>query len=160
MNQHKNYTRHLLECQCILSIYKNNTVPVYHKFQVFSKFDENDIIETKYVLCNNCDALHEVQDICKSEIKWGKDAYIGLVNTKDDIKFNLSNLGKDNIITVLEKNDCDISIWELVEHVIENNLEENIVLDKKEIDNNIVYNCLYIKEGNIKIKKEIVQRYF
>ena len=96
--------------------------------------NENDIIETKYVLCNNCDALHEVQDICKSEIKWGKDAYIGLVNSKDDIKFNLSSLGKDNIVTILEKNDCDISVWEFVEHVIENNLEENIVLDKKEID--------------------------
>ena len=36
----------------------------------------------------------------------------------------------------------------------------NFEQDKKEIDNNIVYNCLYIKEGNIKIKKEIVQRYF
>ena len=114
----------------------------------------------KYVLCNNCDALHEIQGVGKSEIKWGKDAYIGLVNTKDDIKFNLSNQGKDNIVEILERNNCDISVWESVEHTIENNLEENIVLDKKEIDNNIVYNCLYIKEGNIKIKKEIVQRYF
>lgn len=160
MSQHKNYTRHLLECQCVLSIYRNNTVPVYHKFQVFSKFDNNNNIEKKYVTCNNCDALHEVHDICKSEIKWGKDAYIGLVNTKDDIKFNLSNQGKNNIVEILEKNNCDISVWELVEHVIENNLEESIVLDKKEIEDNIVYNCLYIKEGNIKIKKEIVQRYF
>ena len=160
MTNNKDYTRHLLECQCILSIYKNNTVPVYHKFPVFSTFDENNEIETKYVLCNNCDSLHEVQDICKSEIKWGKDAFISLVNTKDDIKFNLSSQNKQNIIEVLEKNDCDISVWEFVEYVIENNLEENIVLSKKEIDNNIVYNCLYIKEGNIKIKKEIVQRYF
>ena len=159
MSQEKNYTRHLLECQCILSVFRNNTVPVYHKFPVFSKINNNSV-ETKYVLCNNCDALHEVQDICKSEIKWGKDAYISLVNTKDDIKFNLSSQNKHNIVEILEKNDCDISVWEFVEHVIENNLEENIVLNKKEIDNNIVYNCLYIKEGNIKIKKEIVQRYF
>jgi len=160
MSQYKNYTRHLLECQCVLSLYRNNTVPVYHKFQVFSKFDNKNNIEKKYVTCNNCDALHEVQDICKSEIKWGKDTYIGLVNTKDDIKFNLSSQGKDNIIEILEKNNCDISVWELVEHVIEKNLEESIVLDKKEIEDNIVYNCLYIKKGNIKIKKEIVQRYF
>ena len=109
MNQHKNYLRHLLECQCILSIYKNNTVPVYHKFQVFSKFDDNDIIETKYVLCNNCDALHEIQGVGKSEIKWGKDAYIGLVNTKDDIKFNLSNQGKDNIVEILERAKEDVT---------------------------------------------------
>ena len=32
--------------------------------------------------------------------------------------------------------------------------------DKKEIEDNIIYNCLNIKGGNIKIKKEIVQRYF
>ena len=50
MSQHKNYTRHLLECQCVLSIYRNNTVPVYHKFQVFSKFDSNNNIEKK--ICN------------------------------------------------------------------------------------------------------------
>ena len=60
----------------------------------------------------------------------------------------------------MEKNDCDVSIWEMVEHIIDNNLEETIVLDKKEIEDNIIYNCLNIKGGNIKIKKEIVQRYF
>lgn len=160
MNHYKNFTRHLLECQCVLSIYKNNTVPVYHKFPVFSKINDNNEIETKYVLCNNCDSLHEVQDICKSEIKWGKDAFIALVNTKDDIKFNLTSQGKENVVEILEKNNCDISVWELVEHIIENNLEESVVLEKKEIDNNIVYSCLYIKQGSIKIKKEIVQRYF
>lgn len=158
--QFKNYIRHLIECQCVLSLFKNNTVPVYHKFSVFSCITDDSSIEKKYVLCNNCDALHEVLDICKSEIKWGKDAYIGLVNTKDDIKFNLENQGKQNIVEVLEKNDCDISIWELVEYVIDNNIEETIVLDKKEIDDNIIYNCLNIKNGNIKIKKEITQRYF
>ena len=158
MSQSKSYTRHLLECQCTLSIFKNNTVPVYHKFPVFSIFNDENI-ERKYVTCNNCDSLHEVLDICKSEIKWGKDTLIGLVNTKDDIKFNLSSQGKNSIVEVLEKNDCDVSIWELVEHVIDNDLEDNIILDKKEVDDNIIYNCLNIKNGNIRIKKEIVQRY-
>ena len=158
MNQSKNYTRHLLECQCTLSIFKNNTIPIYHKFPVFSIFNDENI-ESKYVTCNNCDSLHEVLDICKSEIKWGKDTLIGLVNTKDDIKFNLSSQGKNNIVEVLEKNDCDVSIWELVEYVIDNDLEDTIILDKKEVDDNIIYNCLNIKNGNIRIKKEIVQRY-
>ena len=159
MSQFKNYVRHLIECQCTLSIFKNNTVPVYHKFSVFSKTDDEGNIESKYVTCNNCDSLHEITGVCKSKIKWGKDTLVGLVNTKDDIKFNLSNQGKDNIVEILEKNDCDVSIWEMVEHVIDNNLEETIVLDKKEIEDNIIYNCLNIKDGNIKIKKEIVQRY-
>ena len=160
MSQSKNYIRHLVECQCILSIFRNNTVPVYHKFSVFSKFDDDGFVEKKYVTCNNCDSLHEISDICRSEIKWGKDTLIGLVNTKDDIKFNLISQNKQNIVEILEKNNCDISVWELVEHVIDNNLEETVVLDKKEVENNIIYNCLNIKNGNARIKKEIVQRYF
>ena len=75
MKQHKKYVRHLLECQCTLSIFKNNTVPVYHKFPAFSTMDEEGNIENKYVTCNNCDSLHEVVGVCKSEIKWGKDTF-------------------------------------------------------------------------------------
>ena len=41
----KDYIKHLIDCHCILSIYKNRTKPVYHKFPVFSKLDNNEIIE-------------------------------------------------------------------------------------------------------------------
>ena len=66
----KNYFRHLIECQCILPIYKNKTKPLYHKFKVFSVI-EDDQIEEKYVMCNNCKILHRVTEFNKSEIMWG-----------------------------------------------------------------------------------------
>ena len=97
--------------------------------------------------------------MCKSEIKWGSDIYSGLVITKEDVKFNLQNKNYNNVIEILETNDCDISVWELVEHCLENSLNYSIVLSKQDIQDNSVYNCLNIKDGLIKIKKEISQRY-
>ena len=70
----KDYTKHLIECQCTLKIFENKTKPLYHKFVVFSLLEDENI-EEKYVTCNNCDIVHRVYDICKSEIKWGKEGY-------------------------------------------------------------------------------------
>ena len=154
-----NFTRHLLECHCTLKLFQNKSKPLYHKFPVFSVSDEEGNIESKYVSCNNCGAIHEVKDFCKSEIKWGNDVYAGLVTTKEDITFNFKEKKLENIVEILEKYDCDISVWELVEHCIENKIDYSVVLDKKEIQDNIVYNCLNISSGNAKIKKEISQRY-
>ena len=53
----------------------------------------------------------------------------------------------------------DISGWEMIEHLIENNIEGQIVLSKKEIEENIVYKVLYISKNGYKIKTEIAQRY-
>lgn len=156
---YNNFTRHLLECHCTLKIFENKSKPLYHKFPVFSLIDEENNIESKYVACNNCGAIHEVVDFCKSNIKWGNDALSGLVTSKEDISFNFKENNLENVIEILEKYDCDISIWELAEHCIENKIDYSIVLEKQEIQDNIVYNCLNIKSGNIKIKKEISQRY-
>ena len=154
-----NFTRHLLECHCTLKIFQNKSKPLYHKFPVFSLSDEEGNVESKYVSCNNCGSIHEVKDFCKSEIKWGNDAYAGLITTKDDIIFNFKEKGLERVIEILEKHDCDISTWELVEHCIDNKIDYSIVLDKQEIQDNTVYNCLNISSGSVKIKKEISQRY-
>ena len=159
MNSSEKFVRHLIECHCVLKLFQNKSKPLYHKFPVFSVIDEEENIEQKYVSCNNCGAIHEVTDVCKSDIKWGGDMYNGLVVTKDDIVFNLQNNGKEKVIEILEKNNCDLSIWEMVDFCLENNIDHTVVLDKQEIQDNIVYNCLNIKSGNIKIKKEISQRY-
>ena len=155
----KDYTKHLIECQCTLKIFENKTKPLYHKFVVFSLLEDENI-EEKYVTCNNCDIVHRVYDICKSEIKWGKEGYKSLICTKEDIKFNLVNNGKQNISDLLELNDVDISDWELVDYLIENNLEGHIILSRKEMDDNVNYKVLYLlKDGKIKIKNELDQRY-
>ena len=152
------YIKHLIECHCILSIYKNRTKPVYHKFPVFSIVEEDEIKE-KYVLCNNCDIVHRVFEANKSEIKWGNEGHKSLVTTKEDIKFNLENQGMERLVTILELNNVDISDWELIDYLLENNLEGQVVIDKKEIENSINYKYLEIKNGKYKIKNDIVQRY-
>lgn len=153
------YTKHLIECQCILKIFETKTKPIYHKFPVFSLVD-NDVVEEKYVMCNNCNIIHRVYDICKSEIKWGSEGYKSLVCTKEDIKVNLINQNLKNISDLLTLNDIDVSEWEYVDYLIENNLEGQIVLDKKEIDDKINYKVLYIKkDGKTKIKNHLEQRY-
>lgn len=152
------YTKHLIECQCTLKIYKNSSKPIFHKFQVFSKIENEEVLE-KYVMCNNCDILHKVSEVFKSEIQWGKENLKSLVNSKDDIKFNLKSRGKSDIVDLLEVNDIDISDWELVEFLIENNETGRILLSKEEIENNIVYKLLYIEKDHHRIKTEITQRY-
>jgi hypothetical protein len=152
------YIKHLIDCHCILSIYKNRTKPVYHKFTVFSELKEDNIKE-KYVLCNNCDIVHKIIDVNKSEIKWGSEGYRSLVTTREDIKFNLESQGLDRLVTILEVNNIDLSDWEYVEYLLENNLEGKVVLDKKEIENSINYKYVEIKNGKYKIKNDIAQRY-
>ena len=152
------YVKHLIDCHCILSIYKNRTKPVYHKFTVFSELKEDNVKE-KYVLCNNCDIVHKIIDVNKSEIKWGSEGYRSLVTTREDIKFNLESQGLDRLVTILEVNNIDLSDWEYVEYLLENNLEGKVVLDKKEIENSINYKYIEIKNGKYKIKNDIVQRY-
>ena len=154
-----NYIKHLIECQCTLSLYKNKTKSIYHKFPVFSEI-EDDNVKEKYVLCNNCDIVHYVHEINKSEIKWGNEGYRSLVATKEDIKFNLQNQGYNNLVEILEVNKIDISDWEYAEYLLENSLEGKIIIDKKELDDNISFKYIDFKAGNFKIKNEIAQRYF
>ena len=72
----------------------------------------------------------------------------------------MQNNGNEKIAELLEINQVDISDWELVDYLIENNLEGHVFLDKKEMDDNVNYKVLYIlKEGKIKIKNELDQRY-
>ena len=153
------YIKHLIECQCVLNLFKNNTRTIYHKFKVFSEINENDEVKEKYVICNNCDIVHRVYEVCKSEIKWGNENLKSLVTTKEDVKFNLESRDKEKIVLELEKNNIDLCEWEYAEYLIENNKEGQIILNKNEIDNNIVYNVLYIKGDKFSIKKEIQQRF-
>lgn len=153
------YIKHLVECQCTLRLFKNRSKQIYHKFVVFSLIEEDDSIKEKYVNCNNCDIVHRVYEVNKSEIKWGNEGLKSLVTTKDDIKFNLESNGFENLVNILELNKTDISDWEYVDHLLENNLEGHLVIEKTEMDNNISFKVLHIKNNKYKIKTELVQRY-
>lgn len=153
------YIKHLVECQCTLRLFKNRSKQIYHKFAVFSLLEEDDSIKEKYVNCNNCDIVHRVYEVNKSEIKWGNEGLKSLVTTKDDIKFNLESNGFENLVNILELNKLDISDWEYVDYLLENNIEGHLVMEKTEMDNNISFKVLHIKNNKYKIKTELVQRY-
>jgi len=158
--KNKNYIRHLIECQCVLPIFKKNTKIIYHKFPVFSLIDEeSNTLKHKYVSCNNCDIIHKVFDINKSNIMWGKEGYKTYVITKDDIRITLEQEGLTDIVNLLYSADCDVSIWELTNYVFENNIEDQIiVIESQEIENNVSVKYIELKDKKFKIKKEIYQK--
>ena len=153
------YIKHLVECQCVLSIFKNKSKPIYHKLPVFSLVDENDNIKEKYIMCDNCGIIHHVTEVSKSKIMWGKENIRSLVVSKEDIKFNLEAQGFNTLVSLLEKNLSPVADWENVEYFIENKKSGIVLLNKEEIDDNIIVQFIDFEEGKFKIKKEISQRY-
>ena len=119
MENNYQYQKHLVTCRCILPQYKKSGN--LHRFVVFSTI-ENDIVIEKFTRCNNCNVVHRVYDICKSEII-NTDEFRGLI-TIDDIKLNLNN---KNLSDILDKYNCDIATWENVKFIIDNNLWGNFV---------------------------------
>ena len=141
--------RHLIECHCILPQYRHLKEPEFHKFVVFSVIDDGGTAVIKHAQCNNCEVIHEVFDICKSKIVSGRDSLKSL-KTIDDIKLSLA----DDICSVLENYGCDISTWEHVEFVLDNQkwgtsitLTRDIIGDKIEGKS-----LLFVREGRIKIE--------
>ena len=54
--------KHLIECHCVLAIYKKNQKIINHKFPVYSKIDEKGAVIPKLSKCNNCDT--SVRNFC------------------------------------------------------------------------------------------------
>jgi len=141
--------RHLIQCRCILPQFKNRKEIIFHKFVVFSVIDDNDVVKIKYASCNNCGAVHKITDICQSEIVPGKESVITTV-TKDDLKFGISS----NIISILETYDCDLSAWEEVQFILENEIWNSSVVIARENMGDSIQGKLLIILGSTKIKIE------
>ena len=147
--------RHLVECHCILPIYKNKSPPVYHKFPVYSKIDKKTgKVVPKYVNCNNCGATHYVLELCKSEIKTGKEDVLS-VRTASDIKISLP----EKLVQLLEGHNSQLDIYEEVEDVIDNDLyPRNIVLSREIIGEDKNYKIIsLLSSSKYKIVTEIVK---
>ena len=99
--------KHLIECHCTLKIYSAERKTVYHKFPVYSKLDKNGNLIRKIVKCNNCEAVHIVSDVCKSELMAGKDQ-TGIITSIDDISISLPQ----RLVDLLLKLECDITAYE------------------------------------------------
>ena len=151
--------KHLIECHCTLKIYQKLEKTVYHKFPVYSQYnnEKNKIIE-KIAQCNNCKTLHKVYDICKSEIIPGGKEIAKTMLTKEDIMIQLPS----KISNFLISQDCDISTFEHVLDIIDNEKwNEYIVLSREIINENLHVKILkIISESRFKISKEVIDDQF
>ena len=88
--------RHLIQCHCVLPQYRKSENPIFHKFVVFSMIDKNEEVLSKFAECNNCGVIHNITDICKSEIVHSVEDARSIV-TIDDIIPTLP----PNIVSIL-----------------------------------------------------------
>ena len=146
--------RHLIECHCILSLYKNKTSPVYHKFSVYSKIDKSGNVIPKYVNCNNCGVTHFVKEFCKSEIKLGKEDIRSIRDIKE-ISLSLP----DKIVDFLKEYNSTIDIYEEIEDVFDNNdFPRNLVIKREIIDEKYHLKILnLVSENRFKVISEILE---
>tara|TARA_R110002153_G_scaffold40199_1_gene115081 strand:- start:725 stop:1198 length:474 start_codon:yes stop_codon:yes gene_type:complete len=147
--------KHLIECHCSLPIFKDKEAITYHKFVVYSKFDERGSIIPKYAQCNNCGANHHVFEMCRSEIKIGKeDNNVAL--TIEDVSIGLP----DKVVGVLKKYECGIEIYEEVNDVIENNLyPHSVIVNRELVDDNYEIKIInLVSQDRIKIEAERISR--
>jgi len=147
-------SKHLIQCHCVLPQYRNLGTPVFHKFVVFSKIDSEGNVIAKLCKCNNCGVTHRVFDFCKSEISYGIEDNLAIVST-DDIRESLP----ERICEILDAHMCDISTWEQVDDILENNMwNESIVISRQEVSGTTQVKCLIIKnKDSFKIESHLRQ---
>ena len=145
--------KHLIQCHCVLPQYRGIKPTFFHKIEVFSIMDNEDIDE-KFIICDNCGYVHRVFDMCKSEIMTKHEMIIS-VRTIPEIKMSLDN----NVSELLEKNNCHVSTWENVEFIIDNNLTGvPVVISRENIKGKTSIKILVLKEnGKFKIFNEIIE---
>lgn len=120
--------KHLIECHCFLKIFDKGEKKINHKFPVYSKFDENDNVVPKLVKCNNCESLHYVYDVFKSELRPGKEDITSILNIEDIVQ-----MLPDKISNVLTSNRADIADYEHALDIVENQLWGSIIVLKRSI---------------------------
>ena len=145
--------KHLVQCHCILPQFRKMKDPVFHKFIVFSVIDDDDKVIPKFCHCNNCAVVHNVVDLCQSEIVVGRESSLSLM-TKEDIRSCIPrNIGK-----VLDTYECDLPVWEEAQFYFETGIDSPpIVLTTEEFKGTVSGKALYMLGGS-KIRIESFSR--
>mgnify|MGYP001429106441 CR=1 FL=1 len=138
--------KHLIECHCYLKLFSGNDKKINHKFAVYSKFDNDGKVIPKLQKCNNCDALHYVYDICKSELRAGKDE----TSVTLDIEEMMLML-PERLSNIFIKNRCSLAdIEHALDIIDEERWGEHIIMRRDIID----------EEEQIKLVKIIDEKRF
>jgi len=135
------YEKHLVKCHCFLPQYKNLDDPPAHQFVVFSILNEQGDVIPSYAQCNNCGIIHRVIEVGESQIT-RKESMLSLPQI-DDIKPSLP----DWLVTILEKHDCELHVWQEAEFIYRNKLFGKHIILSREREGNIVIGKLLIILG-------------
>jgi len=147
-------TKHLIQCHCVLPQFRKLEDPIFHKFVVYSKFLDDSSVEERLVKCNNCDAIHKVIDLCRSEIVLKIDDVDSILD-ENEIKLGLP----DKIVKILEKNSSDIATYESIDHIIEKSAwGSEVIVSRKTINNEKIHvKILEIKGADsFRLKSETI----
>jgi hypothetical protein len=135
--------RHLIQCQCVLPQYRKANQVIFHKFLVFSTLT-NDVVDPKFVQCNNCGVVHKIYDLCKSEIVQGRDE-LRSVTKLEEISLSLPQDLRD----VLKSYECDITVWEHLRFILEERRwGDRVVLTRENINGEVVGKVMTVSAGN------------
>lgn len=135
--------KHNIKCLCVLPQFRKNSNPPNHEFVVFSIIDNSDTLVPKLAQCNNCGVIHNVIDICKSEIATNREELVLL--KQSDIKLMLPT----PVSELLENYDCDTPTWENALFIIdEKKWGSFIILERNKTDEGYDGKILKFKENN------------
>jgi len=148
--------KHTVECHCTLPQYKSIPNPVYHKFVVFSTIDKGDTVIPKYVQCNNCDVIHRVFDVCKSEIVAGRDESKAIMKKEDITPFLPTQ-----VVEVLESYSVETPSYEEAKFIMEYEKWGKFMILSKEIFEEEIIGKKLIFEAKNKFKiQDFVQKLY
>lgn len=133
--------KHLVQCHCVLPQFRGADPPIFHKFVVFSVVEKDDKVVEKISKCPNCDALHRVTEIGKSEIYHGKEGSSAVMDI-EDIKSQLPT----GLVSILDRHKVDDATYE--QALFYTNTYETelpIVLAKERLENSTSVKALWLK---------------
>lgn len=121
--------KHLVQCHCVLPQFRGLDPPVFHKFVVFSVVGDDDAVVERVAKCPNCDALHRVTEIGRSEIIAGKDGSASVLDI-EDVKSQLPTA----LVSVLDRHKVDEATYEQALYYVNTyNTEDPIVLARESL---------------------------
>ena len=143
-----------MQCHCVLPQFRGSDPPVFHKFVVFSVINDEDAVVEKVAKCPNCDALHRVTEVGKSEIAHGKEGSSSVIDV-EDIKSQLPT----GIASILDRHKVDEATYEqALFYVNTYNSDDPIVLAKERIEDKVSVKAMWIRpDRSLKIETIVRQ---
>lgn len=127
------YTKHLVECNCVLPQFKHSDPPVWHHFVVFSEIDEVGNIIPSFAQCNNCGMIHKVTEVGISSTM--KRDTLPSLPTAEEIKSSLP----ERLQKELSGYELDLTTYQELAFIFQHQLwGRTVILQKEQVEEFLV----------------------